>query len=454
MKNALTVLLTILFFHISLSGQNNFERYNNDKSVYQFAGNNETPIQQNSLINKHKLDSTIYESYNSSSSQWINSQKTTHFYDIYGKNTVTYYYIWDDSPGQWIEQEKNEFTFNTSGQLTEKIQYKWDTISSQWTGFYKSDYSYNTNGKINLFEGYDWSNNQWYMEDKEEYMYDPNGYMIQFIDYDWNQNSNQWYAAEKEDFTINTSGKIVELLGYDWDTTNIQWVNDDKKIFTYNISNDLTELLDYRWLKPNNQWNFQDKQEYTYDVSGNITELVSKDYDAGSSQWITFDKFEGTFNNTYSYSNLVLPLIWFPNLEPAVKEPSFFYEKEQFFKHKLTDFTRYTWDNSNSQWKNDYRATLYYSEGNFQGIFVHDQAKVEIFPNPVVEVVNVRLENSEFLVVSFELLDISGKIFRQGMIEKSNEKFTIKVSDTPQGVYVLRILFDNNIFRKKLVIMN
>ena len=403
------------------------------------------------LAVKQRLDSVIYEAYNSGMSQWENDHKESFIYDAYGRITSYFYYDWDDNINHWLVLNKEDYTYNTSGKLNEKIKSNWDSISGLWEQAYKSTYSYNGNGDLVLFDGYDWDSgkSQWIMEDKEEYTYDANDHMIQYLDYNLNPGNNQWFSDAKEDFTNNSNGDITMLVGYDWEASNNQWINDDKKEFTYDVNRYLTQLLDYFWTIPSSQWIYQDKQDFTYDGNGNVIQLISSDWDWMMNQWINDIRYESTFNNTYVFTDMVLPFNWFLNQKPALKDPGFFYNKELFCKHMLTGYTGKTWNSTTSQWINDSHATFYYSQFNVIGIKENRISEISVYPNPARDFVVISLQNIT-VPTSFQLNDLQGrKVLSKNLNPGINR---VPLNGINEGIYLYRLIRKNNDLSGKLII--
>jgi len=75
----------------------------------------------------------------------------------------------------------------------------------------------------------------------------------------------------------------------------------------------------------------------------------------------------------------------------------------------------------------------------FQNDQIISKNKIEIFPNPAVENIYVKIDNSELENVEIELFNIIGNSlsFEMEVIEKNN--FRIKVEDFPPGYYLLII---------------
>ncbi|MFC2100376.1 T9SS type A sorting domain-containing protein [Bacteroidota bacterium] len=79
----------------------------------------------------------------------------------------------------------------------------------------------------------------------------------------------------------------------------------------------------------------------------------------------------------------------------------------------------------------------------------------KVFPNPAKEMVYVSFPvmNYELGIMSFELLDMFGKVVEMGLFDGSTRKYRINVQDLTEGVYILRIFGKEEIVRKKVVLI-
>ena len=80
-----------------------------------------------------------------------------------------------------------------------------------------------------------------------------------------------------------------------------------------------------------------------------------------------------------------------------------------------------------------------------------------IYPNPATDIVNVKIEGNAGSLVHASLLDASGKLVRNNILDEtlqSNQsEFRLSLIDMPKGVYIFRIEIDGQIFNHKLLII-
>jgi len=74
---------------------------------------------------------------------------------------------------------------------------------------------------------------------------------------------------------------------------------------------------------------------------------------------------------------------------------------------------------------------------------------INIFPNPVADIINVNVNNPQIKLIYYNLFDIYGRTVKQGNIENNGN---INISDYKEGIYVLQIKINNITINKKIII--
>ncbi|MFH0895664.1 MAG: T9SS type A sorting domain-containing protein [Bacteroidota bacterium] len=72
-----------------------------------------------------------------------------------------------------------------------------------------------------------------------------------------------------------------------------------------------------------------------------------------------------------------------------------------------------------------------------------------VFPNPASDLFNIKLKNGRFLNSKFQIQNITGQILYSGVIDNINNSFD--VSFFSNGVYLVKIFTEKNIYIKKLI---
>lgn len=110
---------------------------------------------------------------------------------------------------------------------------------------------------------------------------------------------------------------------------------------------------------------------------------------------------------------------------------------------------------------NAYQITVPNALNNFRepiDIEIREKSKqnVEIFPNPANDILTLDFNNASNETVSYELMDIHGRIIASETKNSSisNFKWIIDVSAIPEGVYFMRIIQGEEIVTKKLQLIH
>jgi hypothetical protein len=82
-----------------------------------------------------------------------------------------------------------------------------------------------------------------------------------------------------------------------------------------------------------------------------------------------------------------------------------------------------------------------------------EEIKVEIFPNPVADVLNITVNQPIFGNVAIEIFDLSGKIVFSQRISGANEPFNARISTEAliPASYLLRIITENEVLNLRIV---
>jgi flagellar hook protein FlgE len=88
-----------------------------------------------------KPDSTIEESWEKTTNQWVDISKEEYTYDSNGNNTLYIVYIWNDTNSQWIAKHNEKSTYDVYGNRTSNIWQVWLEFLSEWS-IYRRTYYY------------------------------------------------------------------------------------------------------------------------------------------------------------------------------------------------------------------------------------------------------------------------------------------------------------------------
>jgi len=93
-----------------------------------------------------------------------------------------------------------------------------------------------------------------------------------------------------------------------------------------------------------------------------------------------------------------------------------------------------------------------FSQKNINGITTQETDNITIYPNPANGIFNVNVKKQSSINdyrYTIKITDLTEKIvFLQ---EKNGNNFTVNINDKPNGIYILKILYDNKIISRKII---
>jgi hypothetical protein len=78
---------------------------------------------------------------------------------------------------------------------------------------------------------------------------------------------------------------------------------------------------------------------------------------------------------------------------------------------------------------------------------------INIFPNPALDIININFINFELSALKVVIFDIVGKQINNFFIETNSDNIKIDISSVPEGVYTVRIDFEQGCIMKKVIKM-
>ena len=374
--------------------------------------------------------------------QWINARKHEYSYDNNHTLSQSIMYTWDDDAGNWVRTYKSEYSHDNDGNLIQVMNYSWDENTSQWVDSWKTDLTYDANGNLTLATGseYDEDSGQWVYFFKAEYSYDNDGNLIMETDYGWNE--DQWIEDYKCEYAYDGDGHLISDTEYYWDG---HWIKDSKYEYTYDNNGNMILEEDYYW---EGQWKRDGKYEYVFDDNGNLTEELAYNWDENTNSWEELFKDDHTYDNSYSFDELVLPIIY--------DEDYIFYSMDSwwrlYYHHMLLTSVRFYPEEGFREWYEKYKNTYYYSEINIVGIAEGNDNTMTIYPNPAGDEFTVQSLLFKVSRTFVELYDLNGRKLLEKNIPRGSQEVTVDVSSLQSGFYFCRIRTENGSVTKKLII--
>ena len=279
---------------------------------------------------KQKLDSSVFQTRDASTGQWVNGTKDLFLYDQKGYNTRRTELQWNKTTGQWVGETRNDYSFDSKGNQTQDIWYMWEAAVNNWVFGTKTESAYNAGNNITQMVFYNWDkpSGKWVSDQKDDYTYDTSGFMTQHIHYkrwdatlsqwildyketytidakgnrtgyvlsQWSESGSQWINNSRTDYTFDGSGKLTLFTLFNWNTTTSQWVNGHKTEYNYDAGGNNVLNITQSWTVSTGLWTNGSRSEYQHDAAGNIIQLIYSTWNKTSNQWVLSTKYDYSYN--------------------------------------------------------------------------------------------------------------------------------------------------------------
>lgn len=440
------LLLTSLFFTLISTGQSLFE-----KSGITLNERIKSIDNYHDFLSKgERLDSVLFESWDKTIPNWINTMKDISVYGTNSQTDITY--LWDKTsvPHKWVRATKTESNFDVSGNLTSSINYAWDknSIPNNWIGTSKTENTW-VNGNKTLSINYTWDGSQWLNLSRTESTYNPAGKNLVDITKMWF--FINWQNTSKKEHYYDAGGKDTLNIDYTWELLTTSWAFSEKTRFAYNTNGLVIRETTLEWDKtlPVPAWSTSAKTEYTYNLSGNVTSMSSYEWDKTSKLWIGLMKMEAGYTGDEMTS--IIMYSWDKVINPAT---GWVYESKMEKSGsgtlpnsvKYTEMTSYSWEIN--LWSVTGRDTYYYSG---QATSVNDnprQKKVVAYPNPAKDYIIFSL--TDITQPAFvEIYDLLGRKVDDHKLSENNQ---IPVSNLKKGIYIYKVFTNGFVYKGKILI--
>lgn len=382
---------------------------------------------QNKKAAKQRLDSILYQVYNTSS-QWEDNVNTKYIFDAGGNFVQVLNFSWNKASSQWVNMAKVDYVNNANGKVLTQTSYNWITGTSSWQSANKWEHHYDANGYDTLMIAYDGQGAAWVQAERHHYTYDVKG--NQTLDqYDlWNGTASQWLLSGKAENTYDASNRNTQLIVYNWMKPTSTWIPYYKNIFTYDTYGNKLLSLALLYNQVSSGYDSSYKLVNTIDPNGNNVQSTGSLYQSGS--WVGYGNVINTFNNSYAKNDIIWP--GGPNQ----------------YNHMLLTYINQQF--SGGVYVNSGKGICYYSPVGSTGIAKNEIAETKIYPNPTTGLIYFDNLNS----ASINIYNLVGELVYSLSADPMAKNNTIDISSLAHGIYSMQLIDANgkSVFRKIQVI--
>jgi hypothetical protein len=351
----------------------------------------------------------------------------------------------------WTPFNTSEFTYDNDNNLTEIIDLDWDIGTSQWIKFGVATYTYNANNKsvVELYQEYNGSAIQY--QYRVSNTYNSEGFLIQILEEDYltsswvkafninleyaNGNivsgiSSEWNGVDwiigedssKLRIDYNANGTVSSVVTDLWESSSSSWLAANRSVYSYDGNNRI--VLQEGQVFEGSAWMPSYKTEYAYDANGNA--LTEKEFYKDNGVFILENEETNTFDTLQLMANFAHPF-------KDKRGVDYLFSVNGIINKILTTTS------------GDSRTTYNYGEAT-ASIPKFNLADVAVSPNPVNDVLSIRIQN-----ISIHKIEVYNLLGKKVL---TSTKSKINVENLPKGVYLLKIQSEDAGFVTKRMLKN
>lgn len=368
--------------------------------------------------------------------EWVLYYESESTYDV--KNNLTEHKSWGSWEDKLTVNDRFEFVYNEENLLIESHAYSWNEASNLWINKRKSENIYNENMDISESTGYAWNtdNNEWIWKNKTSYTYENEDLTHKLKTY-------SFLPDYGYDYTYNDENLLSTMVNYSVEE-NIN-INHYKSTYLYDDLLNLINQTNYKWNETNNDWKAKTRKEYFFDDLNNLTKVIDYHTYNNDNELAYGYKQEYAYDNTYSYDDLLLPII------PENSAGIWFFinnnKPEVYNNHLKTQTSYYSWNDETAEWRDPNKTFYYYSDHFVDDIAIIPTDKVNAYPNPTTDLINFEISNS-FQNTTAILYNIQGQKVLEQNLDAGNQ---ISIKHLDAGLYFYTITQNDLIFSGKIM---
>ena len=226
---------------------------------------------------------------------WVNVDNSITEYNSLGQESIFVYQYWDYENSTWIDSWQEKFKYDSIGNNTLIIESYWDG-ASQWMPSINSINKFDTvkRTNLNLIQVWDDNSNNWGNAYQSIFGYDKRGNNNSITSQVINYDSGSWENCLFETIKYNSSNKIDSTFFQLWNPFLFDWVDSQRAIYKYDsIGNNICIVGENYdpYSDPNSDpWSNSWTNYYDYNAQNKQISSASLYWDSNMGIWATGSK--------------------------------------------------------------------------------------------------------------------------------------------------------------------
>lgn len=417
-----------------------------------------------SYSGKHGLDSIVTKEWSEELSSLINAFKYEYKFENDGRDVTMKIFTWNYELEKWKTTFDMYYFFNNDDKL---IQSEFEMyVTPIYKTFTKIEYLYANNLLIGESLFTKWTEEELWVEDEQiEYKYNTNNWLTTVITSFWNTSFYTWIVNDKVEYKYDSLGNLTNESRYNWEEYDWEWTEKYRKENSFNVNNNLVQSIDYVPGQVSGTFELDTKVEYAYDTDNNAIREIFYEWEYDLELWLAIEKYEYSKTETDKLF-LIKEFAWIENSHSWKNR-----NKSEFFSTKMLNdqdilyreymdvylpvyifdtqvcelIESYMWIEEG--WRKNKITTYHFSPKIDVGFNEIVEAKVSIYPNPVVDFINIEINNS--IETDCILRDINGRTISQFTLYQTDK---LNISNYQSGIYFVELQQKGQrIFSEKII---
>lgn len=228
-----------------------------------------------------QLDYYIVQEWNSSTSAWENSYKSSYTYDASGNVLTNTDFDWNSTTSAWDNTYRTTNTYTATNRQASYLQEEWNTTSGTWENMTKNVYTWSTADKLTNILWQFWDGTAWQDAMKTSYSYDGSGNRVEGIGEQWNWSTSAWDTSGKDVYTgFVALHQPSQTTFMTWNSTTSSFENSYRTNYTYNSYAKPTYEFEEEWDQTSGTWgidtySYASRYHYeTYTPTTKVEEII------------------------------------------------------------------------------------------------------------------------------------------------------------------------------------
>jgi len=393
-----------------------------------------------------------------------NQYRTTSTYNAKGRTTSDVSYMWVN--GVWRNTNRTTNTYQSDTLITLEQSQTWDTTSSTWVDVQKTERIFDANAnEINTYTfSWDGKLSNWKGLYGYNKIYNQQGFLIQSENLFWDSNIQAFSKSSKSIFVINNAGLLLSDTFQTWNSSSGAYVIGQVSAYTYNTNNIRTSFRTSglntttgapNWVKlstttldasdrplvifeqdsgfiAGGSWKPSSRITYTYDANGNNTNYLSEARPAGSETLVNASRSTRTYNTNNEElsflheSWIAASSVWAPS-SAGLNE----YDNDGFLTARET---KYIWSLAGGYFI-DHNRYEYICTPITSGVEPATNKSINVYPNPVTMGNTLSIESN--IASDYLLFDYYGRTVKSGNLSAGIN--TMETLGLSSGFYFLKL---------------